>query len=157
MQIFKLTNPLYIGEIAPLIQAFYDHVKRTSKYEGISYESLYTYLVQAIQFGGEISEVWVAIDDENKPIAFAKWHVCGPPHYGKVYVEFLYSKVKDKKVSVELIKEFVKFGEKHRAPYYSYDAVNPAVAKRLMAISEEVGVPCHETGVVNFVGRKPQA
>jgi hypothetical protein len=154
MKVMKLTNPLYIGEIAPLILSFYNKVKKTSEYEGISYETLHAYLVQAIQFGGDFNEVWVALDDKDVPVGFAKWHVCGLPHFGKVYVEFLYSKLKDKIVSVELIKEFVKFGEKNRASWYSFDAVNPNVAKALMRISEEVGVHSKETGIVNFIGRK---
>jgi hypothetical protein len=155
MKILKIDNPLYLGALAPLVKGFCDYVHRTSKYEGVSYESTWAYLVNVAQFGGEASELWGAFDDEMNPVGFAKWNVCGPPHFGKVYVEFLYSSLKDKVVSVELIKEFKRFGEKHNAPLYSFDAVNPTVAKRLMAIAEEVGVPCHETGITNFIGRKP--
>jgi len=153
MKVVKITNPLFLGEMAPLIQSFYDHVKRTSEYEGISYESIYTYLAYTVQFGGDINEFWVAFK-KNEPVGFAKWHVCMTPHIGKVYIEFIYSKLKDKIVSVELVKEFLKFGERHNSPWYSFDAANKHVAKRLTQIAEECGVETKETGITNFIGRK---
>jgi hypothetical protein len=164
MKILKANNPLHAAAIAPLVLSFYNKVKKTSHYEGVSYESLHYYLTVCMQGAGgihDVVEVWIAYDETDttnypfgEPVGFAKWNVSGAPHFGKVYVELLYSKLKDKVVSVKLIEEFIKFGERHNALLYSFDAVNPAVAKRLMAISEEVGIHSKETGIVNFIGRK---
>ena len=96
MKTLKITSPLYVGEIAPLILKFYNRVSSGGTYKGITYESLYASFAQIVQFGGNTSELWVTFDGDE-PVAFATWRVLGLPHIGKTYCDFMYNSIRIRK------------------------------------------------------------
>ena len=152
MEAVKVTNPVWLGNIAPQIEKLCRRIKIST----ITYESLYTYFAQTVQFGGENAELWVVFDDQ-KPIAFAHWLVRGLPHVGTVYMDFLYNASKKREPVSILIKEYSKFGKKHHAPFYEGDAINKAAMLLFNKYIEEIGYVATETGVVNFLAwRKPR-
>lgn len=149
----KIDNPLYIGQVAPLVYQFFKRVERNPSIKGISYESLTTYFTNIIQFGGDMSEFHVVIGD-NKPVAFAMWRVLGPPHYGVSFCEYIYNITKTSEPMEMLCKEFIKFGEKHNTPYYGFMTVNDAVARRLKSYALKYNYELSDMGIRNFIGRK---
>jgi len=149
MKVIKITNPLWLGQIGPKLDAF---VKKISV-QGIGYESFYSYIVNAIQFGGNLSEFWVAMD-KNKPVAFAHWLVRGLPHVGTVYCDFIHSWTKDQKAISLLLDEFARFGEKNHAPLYEGDTINETIYRLFRKLVGEKGYDIEKSGVINFIGRK---
>lgn len=152
-KVIKITNPLFVGEIAPLIQNFFARVTKNNQWHGISYETIYTYLTNIVQFGGETNELWVAFLD-SKPIAFAAFRLCLVPHFGKVSCDYLFKTVKEHEPATLLGKEFIKFGEKHKAPYYVFEAIDESQAKLFKKRLRDVGVEMKETSIIHLIGRK---
>jgi len=154
MKVAKITNPLAIGQIAPLIKKFVDRVKETSgMYDGITYESIYAYAVQVVQYGGTGAEFWVAIDGDT-PVGFSIWKVMGFPHVGKVYCDVLYNDVRNQKAISGLYKEFIEFGKRQRALIYQFDAINEKVGKHFQHVLGKLGVECVDSGAKNYIGRR---
>ena len=151
METIKINNPLYIGEIAPLIQRYWDKIN-VHKLNYISYETLYTYMSNVVQFGAEIAEFWVCFK-EDEPVGFGMWRVMPLPFQGTVYCEHLFKTVKDHDVTLSLIKNYIEFGKKHHAPFYVFDAVNDVVAKILRKVASEVDGELIETDQIRFIGR----
>jgi len=159
MKIQKITNPVYLGVIAPLIQKFYNRVKESSGlYEGVTYESLYTYLARLIQFGKgkteDMSEVWVAYDEDESPVGFSAWQVMDIPHVGKVFCPILYNDTRNQAAIKELYEEFKQFGRRHRAPLYQYYAVNEKTGNYFSGVAGKMGVEFKETGLREYIGRE---
>ncbi|MFX0194554.1 MAG: hypothetical protein ACFFCW_00405 [Candidatus Hodarchaeota archaeon] len=153
MKVLKITNPLYVGRIAPLILKFYNRVKETSgMYEGITYETIYAYLARTAQYGGELAEVWVAYDGDT-PVGFACWKVMDLPHIGKVYCDCLYNDVRNQKAIKGLYEEFINFGKRHRAPLYQFDALNEKVGEHFVRVADKLGVDFKDSGAKNYIGR----
>jgi hypothetical protein len=158
MKAHKVTNPLAVGQIAPLIMKFYNRVKESSGlYDGITYESLYTYLARLIQFGKaypeDKAEVWVAMDGTT-PVGFAAWHVMDLPYIGTVFCPCLYNDTRNQKAIKELYDEFVNFGKRHRALIYRYHAVNDKVGEYFKSVLEKLDIDVKDTGAREYVGRK---
>ena len=154
MRIQKITNPLYVGEIAPLILRFYNRVKDSSGlYQGITYESIYAYICKVAQFGKDRAEFWIAFDGDT-PVGFAVWRVMDLPHIGKVYCDCLYNDTRNQKAIKGLYTEFVEFGIRHRAPLYQFNALNDRVGKHFQHILGKLGVECNDSGAKEFIGRK---
>lgn len=151
MKALKITNPLWLGQLGPKIESFVKKIKVA----GITYESLYAYFVQSIQYGGEMSEFWVVFDN-GQPVAFAHWLVRGLPHIGKVYCDFIYSWTKQKEPASLLLDEFINFGKKHRAPIYEGDATSEVTFRVFRKIAHTKGYDLEKSNHVNFVGRKRQ-
>ena len=158
MKAIKIISPLYVGEIAPLILKFYNRVSTGTEYQGITYESLYTSFANIVQFGGrpdplpDVQEFWVVFED-NEPVAFATWRVLGLPHIGKTYCDFMFNSIRNRKAVIELCKEWIEFGKRHRAPLFAFDAINEKVAEHLVSVGKQLGVEFVNTGVTNFIGR----
>ena len=150
MQTLKITNPLYVGSLAPLIQ---NYVKRVP-FPGVTYESFYTFLANIAQFGGMNSELWVVLDADKQPLAFAVWSVIGLPHVGTVYMQHIYSKAKNKKITLELVQQWEKFGLEKNCPIFMFDAVNEPVCKYFEGLMKEIGYNINKTGFIHCVGRK---
>ena len=123
MKLLKITNPLWLGQIAPRIKDFFDRTKEP----GLTYESRFTFLANSVQFGKEQSEFTVVFEN-NQPIAFAHWCVLGLPFIGTVLFESLHNWSKKREPINLLIKEFINFGKKHNATVYRYEACNEKVA-----------------------------
>ena len=158
MKTLKITSPLYVGEIAPLILKFYNRVNSGTGYQGVSYESLYASFTQIVQFGGrpdplpDVSELWVTFDGDE-PVAFATWRVMGLPHIGKTYCDFMFNSSRNQKTVVELCKQWIEFGKRHRAPLYEFNAINEKVAEHLVSVGKKLGIEFVNTGVMSFIGR----
>ena len=92
--------------------------------------------------------------DNDKPIAFGHWMVRDLPHVGKVYCDFIYSWVKDRRPADLLIDKFIEFGKKHRAVIYEGDAINDPVFRAFQKIASRKGYYLTKSNHINFTGRK---
>ena len=145
----KITNPLWLGVIAPNIN---DFVKKVTL-EGITYESLYSYFAATIQFGGESAEFWVAMKD-GKPVAFAHWYVMGLPHIGKTMCDYAYSWSKNKEDMTSLIKEWINFGLRKKAPIYSGIVVNESFYRVWRKHANKLNLSLEKKELISIEGRK---
>jgi hypothetical protein len=134
LKLQKVTNPNWLGMIAPRILDFYNRTKEPGK----TYESLFTFYANSIQFGGDNSEFW-AVLNETKPVAFAHWMVFGLPLIGSVLFESLHNWSKQKEPINLLITEFVNFGKRKRATVYRYEAYNQKVADVIEKYAVDAG------------------
>lgn len=156
MKVQKITNPLYVGEIAELIMKFYKRASETAGlYQGMTYESIYTYLARVVQMGSDKAELWVSYD-EDKPVGFASWRVMDLPHIGKVYCECMYNDTRNQKSVIGLYEQFVEFGRKHRAPIYQFDAIHEKIGERASHVFSKLGVNFIDSGAKNYIGREKQ-
>lgn len=155
----KITNPFYLGTVAPFISDFLKKVP----IPGVTYESLYTYFANTVQHGAASmdanvrnkAEFWVVFEDDA-PIAFAHWFVKGLPTIGMVHCDFIYSWQRKKDPANLLLDEFKRFGEDHRAQIWEADATNKAVYEVLKRACESRGMVVTETGQINFVVTRKQ-
>lgn len=145
----KITNPLYLGQIGPMIDKF----NKKIDIEGVTYESLYTYFSQNIQFGGDRVEFWVVYEGD-KSVGFANWSVRGLPYQGRVCCDFLYSSNRMREPVELLVTEFEKFGLKHRAPLYEAFAINEELFRVHRLAATRKGYEITKLKTVNFIGRK---
>ena len=155
----KITNPNYLGVIAPLVIRFHKRVKEsTGLYEGVRYETLFAYLTKLVQMGRgvpeDVAEVWVAYNEDNTPIGFAAWHVMDLPHIGKVSCPCLFNDTRNQQAIRELYAEFIQFGRRHRATLYQYHAVNEKVGEYFKGILDKLGVEVRDTGAREYIGRE---
>jgi len=149
LKIVKITNPNWLGVIGPQIKAFAEKINLPT----LTYETLYTYFVNSIQFGGENSEFWVVMKDEEV-LAFAHWFVCGLPHRGVVFCDFVHSWNRMREPVQMLLDEFIEFGKKKRCPYYKGTAVNEPVFRVFRKAASKRGYELNKTELIDFIGRK---
>ena len=148
LKLVRITNPLYLGNIAPNIVTFIEKTKPT----GITYETLYTYLGNSIQFGQDKSEFWVAFDGEN-PIAFAHWLAMPLPHIGKVCCDLIMSWNRKREPVEHLIDKFIEFGKRHNSPLYEAYFVNEPIFRVFRKAAHKKGIMLEKTDIINAVGR----
>ena len=154
MKVYKITNPLAIGQMAPLVQKFYNRMKESSgMYDSITYESLYTYFTRVIQFGGDRGEFWIAMDGDT-PVGFATWRVMDLPHIGTVFCDCLYNDTRNQKAIKGLYDEFIEFGKRHRSLIYKFDAVNDKVGEYFTHVLDKMGINAKDSGAKSYIGRK---
>jgi hypothetical protein len=154
MRVQKITNPLYVGEVAELIMKYYHRVKDgCGMYNGITYESLYTYITRVVQMGGDRAEFWVAYD-EDKPVGWATWRMMDLPNVGTVFCDCLYNDTRNQKAIKGLYDEFINFGKRHRCPLYQYGAVNEKVAEYFKNVLDKLGVDAKDSGAKIYIGRE---
>lgn len=146
----KITNPNWMGYIAPEIKAFFE---RTNPI-GITYESLYTYLVRAVQYGRDKDEFWVVFDDDKPMKVWGHWFVKGIPAIGKVYCDCIYNGEGNVEATRTLLREFVEFGKRNRCTIYEADAVNKKVFRVLCDHADFLGFDVHKSDTINFSMRK---
>ena len=149
VKVIKITNPLWVGALSKVIHDFCDRIKVPS----ISYETLYAYFCNTVQFGGERAEFWVAML-ENDAVAFAHWYAKGLPHRGMVSCDFIHSWNRMSEPISLLIDEYLKFGTKNNAPLYEGDAINEVIFRVFRKAAFKKGLNLTKTDLVNFVGRK---
>lgn len=148
LKLQKITNPLYLGNIAPNILAFFEKVKPV----GMTYETLYSYFANSIQFGGDRSEFWVAFS-EDSPVAFAHWMVMPLPHTGKVCCDFMMSWNRKREPVEHLLDKFLEFGVNNRAPLYEGYLSNEAIFRVFRKAMHKKGVKVEKTEIINCIGR----
>ena len=83
INVVKITNPLWVGALSKVLLDFCSKIKVPS----ISYETLYAYFCNTVQFGGERAEFWVAFNGQEA-MAFAHFYAKGLPHRGIVSCDF---------------------------------------------------------------------
>ena len=148
MRVVKITNPLYVAAIAPLVQKFVEKLDIPN----LNFYSLMAAFQGTAQFGGEGSELWVAVDDKEEPQGFAKWQVMDMPFVGTVHWSYVYATQKG--VNPLFVDEFIKFAEKHRAPYMMAEVINDKVAKVFTKIAEEKQLTMVHSGQIRLVCRR---
>jgi hypothetical protein len=149
LSIVKITNPLWVGGLASVIQDFCGKIKVPS----ISYGTLYSYFCNTVQFGGERAEFWVALNGKE-PVAFAHWYAKGLPHSGIVSCDFIHSWNRMSEPISMLIDKYIEFGIKNNAPLYEGDAINEVIFRVFRKAAFKKGLNLTKTELVNFVGRK---
>ena len=150
MKAHKITNPLWLGQIAPRIEAFIKKMDIAC----FSYPAFFTYLQGCIQYGGNHSEVWVVFDDANEPVAIMHFFVKGLPYVGVVCCDFVYSWTPNKEPFQLLADEYIEFGKRSRCLFYEGCAINDRVYKIISKAFDDRGYDLKNTGIINFLGRK---
>jgi hypothetical protein len=149
LKLVRINNPLFLGNIGPEIKDFMEKIA----VPGITYEGLYAYFAQSVQFGGDKSEFWVAFEGE-KPLAFAHCVVRGFPHVGKVYLDFIYNWSDNKEVVHLLLEKYIEFGKRHRALLYEADCINETIFRLFKQSADKFGFDFNKTGHINCIGKK---
>lgn len=149
LKLTKISNPNWMGILAPQINTFCEKVASPT----ITYETLYTYFLKIVQFGGDNAEFWVVFKDDE-PMAFASWHVPDLPHRGMVFCDFVYSWNRMREPASMLLDEFIEFGKRKHAPIYKGTAVNEAVYRVFRKAASKRGYNLEVTPLVDFIGRK---
>lgn len=122
MKAVKITNPNWLPAIAPRIAEYCKIID----VPGMTYEQLYTYFAQAIQFSGGATEFWVVFDNDE-PVAFAHWMTRGIPFAGKAYFDHLYKWSKSKQPIKLLIEKFTEFYKTMRCTMADANPINDKV------------------------------
>lgn len=149
VEIVKITNPLYLGVLAPRIQTY----SKGLDIQGITYETLYNYFLETIQRWGEVRELYVAYKDKQ-PVGFAHFFVMGLPHFGKVSMDEFTVWVKDRSVADGFIEKWIDFGVRHNCPLYETSVINKAILRYSKLKCEKFGYELTETDRKNFVMRR---
>ena len=149
MELIKVTNPLWLGQLGPKIAEFV----KEAPVDGITYESLFTYLSNSIQFGKESSEFWVALNNK-KPVAFAHWFIKGLPYVGTVFLDVLKSWSKSNEPVDLLMAKYAQFSNRSRAVVASADAIDEKRYRRFRIGANKQGWETTRTNIINFTMRK---
>lgn len=151
IKIIKITSPTWVGYLAEPIKEFCSKVKIPT----IRYETLYTYFVNVVQYGGTASELWAAhYDNDYKPIAFANWYVKGLPHVGAAEIGFIHSWNRAKVPVGLLLDQFMKFAFDNRCTVYTGDIINDIVWKVFEKAASDRGIELTRTEHINFYAKK---
>jgi len=149
IRIIKITNPMWIGQIAPSIQKYVEKLANPT----ITYESMHTYFTSQVQFGGQIAEFWIA-QSGTDTVAFANWIVKALPSVGTVLMTDMYSWNRMREPVQLLIDQFAEFGKINRCVYYEANVMNEAVLKVFQKAALKRGYEIHKTDRINVLGRK---
>ena len=149
MKAVRITNPLWLGQIGPRVA---EYVKKV-EIAGVSYETLYNYLAQSIQLGGDNSEFWVVYDNEEA-VAFGHFVVKGMPYHGMVSCDNLYKWTKKNHPVDILTEKFIEFGKSRRSPIYEVICPNEKVFEMVERMGGKRGYAFTKQGGVGAIGRK---
>jgi hypothetical protein len=149
MKLFKITNPLWVANLAPHIQKMITKLALPN----VDYYALVTHYQQIAQAGGDRAELYVVVDEDQIPIAFANWVLKPMPFVGTAYLEFIYSR----KVGAAemLLLEFNKFAERFNSPFIMCDIGNSGkLIKHFKKLAKKHNVDLVEAPTVTFLARK---
>lgn len=149
LEIIQITNPNWLGYLGPHIKTF---IERTNL-PTMTYETLYTYFSQSVQNPAVPSEFWVVKKGEEI-VAFAHWYVCGLPHRGVVFCDFIHSWNRMREPVQMLFDEFIKFGQKNRCVIYKGTALNEAVFRVFRKAASKRKYNFEKTSLIDCLGRK---
>lgn len=151
LKALKINNAAWLPQIADHIEQF---CKR-AHVDGIQPGNLQTYFAQVAQgvYGRDVSEFWIVLEND-KPTAFACWQVLGLPHIAKVYCYGVHSWGKDKQILDILAAEWIKFGQRWNAIWWSADFVGESVARLFTKKMKEHGFEEKRSGLINTVFRR---
>ena len=108
MNVLRITNPLWLGTVAPLVNAYNDKVD-----EEFHYEALWTHFCNVVQNGGNVGGFSVVMDKAHV-VAFAQYEVEPLPYHGTVSLKHIYSESEDNEAVSLLCDEIIKFGLQNR-------------------------------------------
>jgi hypothetical protein len=145
----KITNPLWVGALSKVLLDFCSKIKVPS----ISYETLYAYFCNTVQYGGERAEFWVAFNGQEA-MAFAHFYAKGLPHRGIVSCDFIHSWNRMSEPISLLFDKYIEFGIKNNAPLYEGDAINETIFRVFRKVAYKKGYDLTKTELCNFVGRR---
>lgn len=148
LKAIRITNPHWLAQMAPFIISFVEKIGIPN----LTYESMYTYLAQSIQYGGDQTEFWVIVEDET-PVAFAHWVVKGLPFLGTAYGEYVHSWNRKRDPVLMLVEKFIEFGKRHRCVWYAGDTINPTVFRVMRKAFNKKNVKIQDMQFVHFLGR----
>ena len=151
INVVKITNPLWVGALSKVLLDFCSKIKVPS----ISYETLYAYFCNTVQFGGERAEFWVAFNGQEA-MAFAHFYAKGLPHRGIVSCDFIHSWNRMSEPISLLFDKYIEFGIKNNAPLYEGDAINETIFRVFRKVAYKKGYDLTKTELCNFVGRRKQ-
>lgn len=143
----KVTNPVWVGNLAPFIKKYLDLFRP----DGITYESLYAYFCQLVQFGGNVSELWAVVDEDGSPMAFAQWQVKSLPYIGTVEINYIYNWSKKNEAVKLLMDEYEDFSLRCRASIGYGNAANPRLLEYWKKVAEKRGYKFKTQPFINFV------
>jgi hypothetical protein len=147
----KITNPLWIGEaLTQHIEKFLLQVDIPT----IDHQTLYAHLVNIVQYGGDDAELWVVLDDEQSPVAFATWRVGMLPTRGTVCCDYMYSWNRMHKPVSLLLDEYIKFGRQHNCPLYTASLVAPPLYRVFNKAATSKGMILDKKDYIYVIGRK---
>ena len=151
LEVIEVTNPRWLGYIAPHINEFYQKTK--IQLPTIRYETLYAYFEQSCGSINIPSEFWVAKKGDDV-LAFAHWFKCGLPHTGVVFMDFVYAWNRMREPVQMLIDKYIEFGKKQRSTIYKGTAVNESVFRVFRKAASRRGYNLEKTELIDFLGRK---
>jgi hypothetical protein len=150
MKAIKVTNPEWLPEIGEQIN---DFCKKTAL-PGLHGPNLFAHIAyDIIQRGGDVAEFYVVFN-EDQPIAFAEWMMMALPNVGKVYMPYLHTWKKERACFSMLLKEFIKFGERHRAVWYVYDPLNEKLHDILKLQLKKNGHKLIDSKIIHCLSRR---
>ena len=148
MNLFKITNPLWVANLAPLIQKMINRLELPN----IDYYALIAHYQQMVQLGNVNAELYVVVSEDQLPIAFANWVIRGTPFVGTAYLEFIYSQ----KVGAaeQLLLQFKRWAAECNSPYLMCDIGNNGkLIKHFRKIAKKNGVTMTEAPTVSFLAK----
>ena len=145
MNIQKFTNARWLGLIAPEIERFFKKVKP----QGMTYESLYTYIAQIVQFGGNTAEFWVVFD-EGKPVGFMNYSVLALPYISTAGSDCICSWGKPE-VAEMLVNKWINFARINRCKYLRSSASNKKLISHYRKLADKTGFKLKQTGSITFI------
>ncbi len=148
MNAVKITNPLWLGQIAPKIN---DFAKKMSAPD-ITYETLLTYYQQVAQFGGDTSEFWIVFDGRT-PQAFAHWFAQGLPHIGSAHMDAIYNWAKESEPVKLLMDQYYAFGVGHRCMIYEANLMNDRLFRVFRKYAKKYNIDMEKTERIHSIGR----
>lgn len=148
--VVKITNPLWVANLSPLVIDFLEKVNLPN----INYHSMIAIFQRTAQLGGDLVELWVALE-ENEPVGFAHWCVRDIPLVGTTHMDFLYCKGNRKDIVKDLVSKWIEFGTKLHSPFYMYDVVNtPKLVQHFKNLAEDFGFESVQQPYLPFIARK---
>ena len=149
IKLLKITNPMWMQALAPRVVSYCEKINSPN----LTYESMMTYLTHVVQFGGDMSEFWVAFKDDA-PVGFCLWCTMGMPYIGTVHCDQLHIWDKDPEISREFLKQLLKYAESKRAPFIHGLMVNSKVADHFTEMGPELGIQPIISERVELYGRR---
>lgn len=147
MELTKINNPVWVPNLAPLVESLLQRVKLPN----VNTYSLVTYL-QECAMRNTIGELYVALDEKDI-VGFANWSLRGIPFVGTAFLEFIYSRRFG--VAEKLLLQFEQFAKKNNAPFLMADIVTLGkVDKHFKNIAKKHGYSYIESPYQSYIFRK---
>lgn len=147
----KITHPGFLAYFPKSIQ---DLVKKL-KDPTITYETLYTYFNNTVQFGGDLAEFW-AVTDGAKVYGYAHFYVKALPHRGVVCCDYIYCCKNRKNATQLLVDEYIEFGKRNRSYLYEGTALGETTFRVFRNRALKAGYDIKQTGKITFLGSKKE-